>query len=72
VVTRVPSTPKLDLARSWGGDNVLDYTRDDVAAGPELYDLILDIGGDPFLTRVRRALTPRGTALVVGRRKAGT
>ena len=39
---------------------------DDFADGPQRYDLILDIGGNSSLTRLRRALTPRGTLVIVG------
>ena len=65
-VTGVSSTAKLDLVRSLGADHVLDYTRDDFADGEHQYDLILDIGGLPSLSRLRRALTPTGTAVIVG------
>ena len=57
-VTGVCSTAKLDLVRSLGADHVIDYTRDDFADGTRRYDLILDIGGNPQLSRLRRALTP--------------
>lgn len=65
-VTGVASTAKLDLVRSLGADHVIDYTRDDFADGAHRYDLILDVGGSPSLSRLRRALTPRGTAVIVG------
>ena len=71
-VTGVSSTKKLDLVRSLGADHVLDYTRDDFADGEHQYDLILDVGGNPSLSRLRRALTPNGTAVLVGGRKAAT
>jgi NADPH:quinone reductase-like Zn-dependent oxidoreductase len=70
-VTGVGSTTKLDLVRSLGADHVIDYTRDDFADGPERYDLILDIGGNPALSRLRRALTPTGTAVIVGGEEGG-
>jgi NADPH:quinone reductase-like Zn-dependent oxidoreductase len=65
-VTGVCSTAKVDLVRSLGADHVLDYTRDDFAAGPQHYDLILDIGGNSPLPRLRRALAPSGTLVLVG------
>jgi NADPH:quinone reductase-like Zn-dependent oxidoreductase len=65
-VTGVSSTAKLDLLRSIGADHVLDYTQDDFADGTRHYDLILDIGGNPTLSQLRRALTPTGTAVIVG------
>jgi NADPH:quinone reductase-like Zn-dependent oxidoreductase len=70
-VTAVASTAKLDMLRSLGADHVLDYTRDDYADGAHRYDLILDIAGNPGLSRLRRALTPRGTAVLVGGEDGG-
>jgi NADPH:quinone reductase-like Zn-dependent oxidoreductase len=65
-VTGVCSATKMDLVTSIGADHVIDYTHDDFADGPARYDLILDIGGDSSLTRLRRALSPRGTLVIVG------
>jgi NADPH:quinone reductase-like Zn-dependent oxidoreductase len=65
-VTAVCSTAKVDLVRSLGADHVIDYTRDDFAEGVSRYDVILDIGGNSSLSRLRRALTPRGTLVIVG------
>ncbi len=59
-VTGVCSTSKLDLVRSIGADHVIDYSQDDFANGETRYDLILDTGGNSTLSRLRRALTPRG------------
>ena len=70
-VTGVCSTAKTDLIASLGADHVLDYTRDDFADGSAHYDLILDIGGNPSLSRLRRALRPRGTAVFIGGENAG-
>jgi NADPH:quinone reductase-like Zn-dependent oxidoreductase len=65
-VTGVCSTSKVDLVRSIGADHVLDYTRDDFADGGQTYDLILDIGGNSSIARLRRALTPTGTLVISG------
>jgi NADPH:quinone reductase-like Zn-dependent oxidoreductase len=70
-VTGVCSTAKTDLVASIGADHVLDYTRDDFAAGPQRYDLILDVGGNAALSRLRRALTPAGTLVIVGGEDGG-
>jgi NADPH:quinone reductase-like Zn-dependent oxidoreductase len=70
-VTGVASTGKLDLVRSLGADQVVDYTRDDFADGTDRYDLILDIAGNPTLSRLRHALTPTGTAVIVGGEQGG-
>jgi NADPH:quinone reductase-like Zn-dependent oxidoreductase len=65
-VTGVCGTAKADLVRSIGADHVIDYTRADFADGQRHYDLILDIGGNSRLSRLRRALTPRGTLVIAG------
>jgi NADPH:quinone reductase-like Zn-dependent oxidoreductase len=65
-VTGVCSTGKTDLVRSIGADHVIDYTKDDFADGRQHYDLILDIGGNGRLSRLRRALTPTGTLVIAG------
>jgi NADPH:quinone reductase-like Zn-dependent oxidoreductase len=70
-VTGVCSTGKLDLVRSIGADHVIDYKRDDFAAGDKRYDLILDIGGNSSLSRLRRVLTPKGTLVIVGGEDGG-
>lgn len=65
-VTGVASAAKLDLVRSLGADHVVDYTRTDFAGGGHRYDLIIDIGGRSSISRLRRALTRRGTLVIVG------
>jgi NADPH:quinone reductase-like Zn-dependent oxidoreductase len=70
-VTGVSSTAKTELIRSIGADHVIDYTRDDYLDGSHRYDLILDIGGNNSLSRLRRALTPKGTLVIVGGEEGG-
>jgi NADPH:quinone reductase-like Zn-dependent oxidoreductase len=65
-VTGVCSPTKVDLVRSIGADHVVDYTHDDVTDGTRHYDLILDTAGRRSLARLRRALTPKGTLVIVG------
>jgi NADPH:quinone reductase-like Zn-dependent oxidoreductase len=65
-VTGVCSAAKADLVRSLGAVHVLDYTRDDFADGSATYDVILDIAGNSSIARLRRALTRRGTLVLVG------
>ena len=65
-VTGVCSTPKIDFVRSLGADRVIDYTKDDFSGGSQHYDLIVDIGGNATLSRLRRALTDKGTLVIVG------
>ena len=68
-VTGVASTAKLDLVRSLGADHVVDYTQSGDL--PDRYDLIVDIGGNTPLRRLRRALTPSGTIVFVGGESGG-
>ncbi|MGZ4681323.1 MAG: NAD(P)-dependent alcohol dehydrogenase [Acidimicrobiales bacterium] len=69
--TGVCSTAKIDLVRSLGADRVIDYTEEDFTDGSGHYDLILDIGGNTRLSRLRRALTPAGTLVIVGGENKG-
>lgn len=71
VVTAVCSGTKVDMVRSLGADHVVDYTKEDFAAGEQRFDLILDIGGNATLSRLRRALTPAGTLVITGGEKDG-
>jgi NADPH:quinone reductase-like Zn-dependent oxidoreductase len=70
-VTAVCSTTKVDMVRSLGADHVIDYTGADFADGEQRYDVILDIGGNASLSRLRRALAPKGTLVVVGGETGG-
>lgn len=70
-VTGTCSTSKIDLVRSLGADHVIDYTQADFADGSQHYDLIVDFAGNPSLSRLRRALTATGTAVVGGGEQGG-
>ena len=59
-VTGVCSTKSLDLVRSIGADQVIDYTQEDFTRSGQRYDLILEMAGNRSLSDLRRALTPRG------------
>jgi NADPH:quinone reductase-like Zn-dependent oxidoreductase len=65
-VTGVASTTQLELVRSVGADEAIDYTRDEVTDGTRRWDLILDTAGHRSLSQLRRALTPKGTLVIVG------
>ena len=69
-VTGVCSTSKMDMVKGLGADHVIDYTHDDFAEGNR-YDLILDVGGSSSLSRLRRALTRKGTLVIVGGEDGG-
>jgi NADPH:quinone reductase-like Zn-dependent oxidoreductase len=66
VVTGVSSGSKAELVRSIGADDVIDYTREDFTDGSRRWDVIIDTAGRRPLRALRRALTPRGTLVVVG------
>ena len=65
-VTGVASPTQLELVRSIGADAVIDYTRQDITDGTRQWDLILDCAGRRKLSQLRRALTPKGTLVIVG------
>jgi NADPH:quinone reductase-like Zn-dependent oxidoreductase len=65
-VTGVCSTRNVDLVRSVGADEVIDYTQEDFTQGGQRYDVMLDLVGSRSLSDCRRALTPRGTYVLVG------
>jgi NADPH:quinone reductase-like Zn-dependent oxidoreductase len=65
-VTAVSSTSKADLVRSIGADDVIDYTREDFTDGARRWDVIIDTAGRRPLSQLRRALTPKGTLVIVG------
>src|SRR5918911_866175 len=70
-VTGVCSTEKVEMVRSIGADRVIDYTKENFAEGDERYDVILDIGGESSFGRPPRALTPKGTLVIVGSEGGG-
>ncbi len=70
-VTGVCSAAKADLVRSLGADHTIDYATDDATDGSRRYDLILDIAGNTALRRLRRALAPKGSLVIVGGESKG-
>jgi len=65
-VTGVCGSGKAGLVRSIGAADVIDYTHEEVDRDGPVYDLIIDIAGMRPLSLLRRALTPRGTLVLVG------
>jgi NADPH:quinone reductase-like Zn-dependent oxidoreductase len=65
-VTGVCSTRNVDMVRSIGADQVIDYTREDFTRSGQRYDVILDMVGSHSLLASRRALNPKGTYVMVG------
>jgi NADPH:quinone reductase-like Zn-dependent oxidoreductase len=64
-VTAVTRSRNLEMVRSIGADEVIDYNRDDFSRGRKRYDLVLDIGGTRRLSAMRRVLTPTGRVVMV-------
>jgi NADPH:quinone reductase-like Zn-dependent oxidoreductase len=71
-VTGVSSAGKTDLVRSLGADRVVDYATEDPLDGSRRYDVILDIGGNAPLRRLRRSLEPTGSLVIVGGESKGS
>ncbi len=70
-VTAVDSTSKLDMLRSLGADEVVDYTREDFTRRGVRYDLIFDVPGNHPFSACRRALRPDGRYVLVGHERFG-
>ena len=65
-VTGVCSTRNVDMVKSLGADQVIDYTKEDFAKGSERYDVILDNVPNHSLSEIRRILTPTGKYVMIG------
>ncbi len=65
-VTGVDSTSKLDMMRSIGADQVIDYTKEDFTKNGQCYDLILDFAAHHSIFDYNRALSPKGIYVMVG------
>jgi NADPH:quinone reductase-like Zn-dependent oxidoreductase len=65
-VTGVDATGKLDMIRSLGADQVIDYTQDDFTRGDRRYHLIFDVPGNHTFRKCSRALTPDGSYVLIG------
>lgn len=65
-VTGVCSPRNVELVRSIGADEVIDYRAEDFTRHERRYDLLIDIAGSRSVSASRRVLTPAGTFVVVG------
>jgi len=65
-VTAVCSSDKVDLARSLGADEVIDYSRQDFARTDTRYDLVVGVNGNRRIGDYLRVLTPEGRCVYIG------
>src|SRR5437870_1046481 len=65
-VTGVCSTRNVDMVRSIGADQVIDYTQEDFTKNGQRYDLIFDAVGNRSVSDYKRALSPNGICAVAG------
>ena len=64
--TGVDSTRKLDMMRSIGADQVIDYTQEDFTKNGQRYDRIVDMAAHHSTFDYKRALSPKGIYGVIG------
>jgi NADPH:quinone reductase-like Zn-dependent oxidoreductase len=70
-VTGICSTKNLDLVRSIGADDVIDYTVEDVAQPPERYDMVFDCVGNRSLSDWRKIMKRDATMIAIGAKPGG-
>ena len=66
-VTAVCNTKNVDLVRSLGADEVVDYLNEDFTRRGQTYDVVLDAVGKHSYFRSRRALEPQGLFVATDR-----
>lgn len=62
-VTGVCSTSNVEMVKSLGADQVIDYTKEDFTKNGETYDIIFDTVGKSSFTRCKGSLTENGVYL---------
>jgi NADPH:quinone reductase-like Zn-dependent oxidoreductase len=70
-VTAVTGTRSMDLVRPLGADELVDYTKEDIAKREARYDAILDVAAKLSLRDLRRMLVPGGVLVCAGAAKRG-
>jgi NADPH:quinone reductase-like Zn-dependent oxidoreductase len=67
-VTAIDSGEKLDMLRSIGADEVIDYTREDFTESGEIYDVIFDVVGTVSFSHTAGSIAQNGTYLLANPR----
>lgn len=70
-VTAVTGPRNVDITRSLGADEVIDYTKEDFARRPQRYDAVIDVAATRSLGTMQRVLAPNGVNVQVGAAKNG-
>jgi NADPH:quinone reductase-like Zn-dependent oxidoreductase len=65
-ITGVDSVEKLEMLRSIGADQVINYKQEDFTQNGQRYDLILDVVGSRSIFDCKRALGPKGMYVMIG------
>jgi len=65
-VTGVCSTRNVDMVRSLGADQVIDYTQEDFTKNGQRYDFIFAVNGYHAIFDYKRALSPKGVYVMIG------
>ncbi|MFP8957305.1 NAD(P)-dependent alcohol dehydrogenase [Natrialbaceae archaeon A-CW3] len=63
-VTGVCSGANVEMVRSLGASDVVDYTKEDFSKQEQQYDIVFDLAGNRSLSELRRVLTPDGTLVL--------
>jgi NADPH:quinone reductase-like Zn-dependent oxidoreductase len=71
-VTAVTSTRNMDLVRSLGPDELIDYTREDFSGRGQRYDVFFDVAATRPLGECQRVLEPNGTFVIAGAPKGNS
>ena len=70
-VTAVTGATKVDIVRSLGADEVIDYSRDDFTQRPARFDVVFDVAATRSIGSLRHVLVPGGVLVLVGADKRG-
>ena len=68
-VTAVTSTKNLEIVRSIGPDEVIDYAQEDFTRRGQRYDVLFDLAANRSFADCRRVLTPTGRHVLAGAAK---